>query len=177
MTASPSTSRANAAAVQLRDQARRIGQLVAGVSEEQARWKPARDSWSILEVMNHLYDEEREDFRTRLEIILYHPDRRMPEIDPGGWVVSRKYNTRELGASVANFQRERQTSLVWLTTLRQPPDWNMTYMMPWGEIRAGDMLAAWLAHDLLHMRQLVELHWAWHERESAPYMVAYAGEW
>ena len=39
--------------------------LVKGISLEQARWKPAPDKWSILEVINHLYDEEKEDFRQR----------------------------------------------------------------------------------------------------------------
>ena len=36
-----------------------IHSLTLGISEEQARWKPAPESWSILEVINHLYDEER----------------------------------------------------------------------------------------------------------------------
>jgi hypothetical protein len=49
----------------LAQQAQSIMQLVSRVSDEQARWKPEADSWSILEVVNHLYDEEREDFRTR----------------------------------------------------------------------------------------------------------------
>ena len=43
--------------------AQRIAALVAGVPDEQARWKPDAESWSILEVVNHLLDEEREDFR------------------------------------------------------------------------------------------------------------------
>ena len=37
--------------------------LYQSVSNEQARWKPGKDRWSILEVINHLFDEEREDFR------------------------------------------------------------------------------------------------------------------
>ena len=44
--------------------------LFKSVSDEQARWKPGKDRWSILEVINHLYDEEREDFRKRLELVL-----------------------------------------------------------------------------------------------------------
>ena len=44
-------------------------------------------------------------------------------------------------------------------------------------MRAGDMLAAWLAHDLLHIRQLIQLQRAWDERQLAPYSLEYAGEW
>ena len=46
-----------------------IQAVLAGVDAEQARWKPDADSWSILEVVCHLVDEEREDFRTRLDHI------------------------------------------------------------------------------------------------------------
>ena len=54
--------------------AQRIQRLVAGIAPDQARWKPDPESWSIVEVINHLYDEERYDFRVRLEIILFHPE-------------------------------------------------------------------------------------------------------
>ncbi len=50
-----------------------IESLVAGVSEEQIRWKPSPKGWSILEVVNHLYDEERDDFRKRLDYLLHRP--------------------------------------------------------------------------------------------------------
>lgn len=54
----------------LKQQGQSIGQLASGVSGEQARWKPNADSWSIIEVVNHLYDEEREDFRVKIKHIL-----------------------------------------------------------------------------------------------------------
>jgi len=44
--------------------------LTKDINTELAIWKPAPDKWSILEVVNHLYDEEREDFRQRLELVL-----------------------------------------------------------------------------------------------------------
>ena len=91
--------------------------LLRGVSTEQAVWKPAPDKWSMLEVVNHLYDEEREDFRQRLELTLRDPAEEWPRIDPQGWVESRKYSERELGASLDNFLSEREKSLSWLKDL------------------------------------------------------------
>ena len=32
-----------------------IQSLVQGVAEEQSRWKPMSEEWSILEVINHLF--------------------------------------------------------------------------------------------------------------------------
>jgi hypothetical protein len=161
---------------QLKDDAERIRLLVAAVSAEQARWRPDPDSWSILEVVNHLYDEEREDFRVRLDIILHGPDRPWPPIDPAGWVAAREYNQRELEPSLQDFLAERRASLAWLATL-EAPDWDASVTSSFGSMRAGDMFAAWVAHDSLHMRQLVELHHAWILHLAAPYSVDYAGEW
>lgn len=157
-------------------QAGRIRALADGVSDEHARWKPDDDSWSILEVVNHLYDEEREDFRVRLDTILHRPGEMAPPIDPQGWVTARGYNQRDPAQSLDNFLAERQRSLAWLRGLGSP-DWTKELVMPWGSLRAGDMAAAWVSHDLLHLRQLVELHWAWTQRAVAPYDSGYAGAW
>jgi hypothetical protein len=160
----------------LKAHAEAVRSLVAGTSAEQARWKPAPESWSLLEVVNHLYDEEREDFRLRLDYCLNRPGEAWPPINPPGWVVQRQYNSRALEHSLRNFLDERQRSLTWLETLGSP-NLEAVQTAPFGEIRTGDMLAAWVAHDLLHLRQLVELHWAWVLKEAAPFDVRYAGEW
>jgi len=165
---------------QLAHNAETIRGSVAGVGEEQARWRPTADDWSILEVINHLYDEEREDFRQRLEYVLHWPDDQPsempPPIDPQGWVMARGYNQRDLAASVQNWLGERQQSLAWLNGLAAP-NWERSYRHPAGSLRAGDLLAAWLAHDFLHLRQIVELHYAWAKHISEPYQLEYAGDW
>jgi hypothetical protein len=153
-----------------------IHSLTLGISEQQARWKPDLEAWSILEVINHLFDEEREDFRVRVELILHHPGRPWPPINPQGWVAERGYNQRDLTQSVDDFLKERQKSLAWLKGLENP-DWQASVTVSFGNYSAGDILAAWAAHDLLHLRQLVELHWALMLQAAEPFKVEYAGEW
>jgi hypothetical protein len=160
----------------LADQAQAIYRLVENVSLEQARWRPASESWSLLEVINHLYDEEREDFREHLDFILHRSEGAWHRIDPQGWVTARSYNERDIDTSLENFLAEREKSLTWLRSLHDP-DWQVVAQAPWGPINAGDMFAAWLAHDLLHLRQIVELLYAWHAQEAGPYGVGYAGDW
>lgn len=160
----------------LQQNSERIRSLVQDVPLEQAKWKPDPGSWSILEVINHLLDEEREDFRVRLDIIMDEPDQKMPPIDPEVWVVERKYNDRNLNESLEEFLSERKASLEWLEKIGEP-DWEASYQMSFGLIRAGDMFASWVAHDLLHMRQLVELQRAYVLELVAPFEVAYAGPW
>jgi hypothetical protein len=154
-----------------------IASLVQDNAPEQAKWRPQPEAWSLLETINHLYDEEREDFRVRLDLLLHQPEVDWPPIDPDGWVTARAYNERDLSTSLYNFLQERQKSLDWLRGLSEP-NWESGKKAPWGGImRAGDMLAAWLAHDHLHIRQLNELHYAYWAQRADPYAVRYAGEW
>ena len=150
--------------------------LVDGIPDEQARWKQDPDTWSILEVVSHLYDEEREDFRVRLDIILHKPDQTWPPIDPAGWVKERRYNERDMEGSLEGFLAERRDSLEWLKALNSP-NWDAAYETSFGKIRAGDMFASWVAHDQMHMRQLIELHRAHTLLIIDPYGSEYAGQW
>jgi hypothetical protein len=149
--------------------------LTVGVTPEQARWKPEPAKWSILEVVNHVADEEVEDFRRRLELTLFHAGEPWPPIDPEGWARSRRYNEQELGPSVARFLDERVHSVEWLRGLRAP-DLKAGYQHPKaGLIRAGDLLASWLDHDLIHIRQITRLQHQWLVERARPYGTEYAG--
>ena len=161
---------------QMENSARTIHSLVQGISDERARWRPEPDRWSILEVVNHLWDEEIEDFRAHVEHVLERPKQPWPPIDPPRWVIERRYNERHLGQSIRGFMAARDESLAWLKTL-DAPDWDATAEAPFGPIRAGDVMASWAAHDLLHTRQLVRLHVQYTVQIVAPYGTRYAGEW
>jgi DinB superfamily len=153
-----------------------IRQLLTGISTDDGRFKASADSWSMLEVACHLYDEEREDFRQRLDIILHRPNDGWPPIDTVGWVTARGYNERDLADMLERFLSERRQSLEWLRGLTSP-NWEAEYATPFRVMKAGDMLSSWVAHDHLHTRQLVELRRHRVLRLTQPYDVRYAGEW
>jgi hypothetical protein len=149
--------------------------LFVNLSEEQTRWKPTPDRWSLLEVVNHLYDEEREDFRQRLRLVLNDPDAPWPAIDPEGWVTQRAYNQQNPEESLQKFLAERAASLTWLRELKSP-DWRVNHHHPkMGPLSAELLLANWLAHDLFHIRQINALHFAYLCRQAAPVSLAYSG--
>ncbi len=135
-----------------------IRSLVQGASDEQARWKPDEATWSTLEVIDHLVDEESTNFRARLGSAFGHPDQPCPTVAPGDGATQRKCNDGDLGESIQRFLSARQESVAWLHGLSSP-DWGATCTTGFGPISAWDILASWQVHDLLHVRQLVDLQW------------------
>lgn len=88
--------------------------LLENISEEQSRWRPAPEKWSLLEITNHLYDEEREDFRQRFQLLSEETEKSWPPIRPAEWVKEREYNSKEMKKSTSDFLREREKSSDWL---------------------------------------------------------------
>jgi hypothetical protein len=153
-----------------------IRALLSDVTQEEARVKSNAESWSILEVTCHLYDEEREDFREHLDFILHRQNEEWHAIDTEGWVTERKYNEQDFETMKEKFFDERKKSFAWLNGLPNP-DWEKTYTTEYRTISAGEMFACWVAHDNLHIRQLVELRRTRLENITKPYNLEYAGDW
>jgi len=151
--------------------------LLSGMSHKEILWKPAPEKWSILEVVNHLCDEEKEDFRYRLRSVLENPDAAWPAIRPEEWVIERRYSQREYAPSVSHFLREREDSIKWLHGLTAP-DWQACHHHPQiGSMSAEMILANWLAHDYLHVRQIVALKYGYLADRAQSLSLAYAGGW
>lgn len=165
---------------QLTDQLARHGEvfraMLNGLTPAETLWKPAPDKWCALEVICHLHDEEREDFRARLNHVLETPKEPMPAIDPTAWVVERNYIEQDFASILAEFLEERSRSITWLHGLKEAP-WGNAYLHPKvGPVSCDLLLANWVAHDLHHVRQLVNLRYAYlAEHTIVP--LDYAGTW
>lgn len=148
---------------------------IAGLTDDDVRWRPPDGAWSILEILAHLADEEELDFKLRLRLALENPDQPWPSIDPVGWATAKKYNTFDPTQTLDRFLAERARSIQWLQSLRDP-DWSQAHEHPKiGSIRAGDLLAAWAAHDLFHLRQIAKRRIQLLQRDAQPFSIQYAG--
>ncbi|MBW3671631.1 MAG: DinB family protein, partial [Acidobacteria bacterium] len=141
-----------------------ITTLLERMDRSVAGWKPSPDKWSALEIASHLLDEERDDFRRRIRLTLEDPQQEWPPIDPEGWVTEHSYAARNLDEVVTALRDERHSSIEWLRSVDL--DLEASHLHPQlGPMRIGDLLAAWAAHDLLHLRQLTRIQFQWLERE------------
>lgn len=151
-----------------------ISASIIGITQEAAQWKPGEMKWSVLEIINHLWDEERLDFRHRLRTIFEGDTSDWAGIDPLSWVIEKRYNQRDIAESLAGWQAERDASLEWLNSLDNP-DLNLKKTHPvFDPISAGDMLASWVAHDMLHLIQINKVKIDYYEKLAKPHSMGYA---
>lgn len=154
--------------------------IVYGAAAEEVRFRPPSGAWSIVEIVSHLADEEVEDFRTRFVMTVETPDVDWPAIDPESAAKSRGYHSRDFSEALELFLAERAGSLEKLKSMNlTAASLQQTRRHPvFGEMRAGDLLAAWAAHDLLHLRQIIKRRFEYLQQVVvAPYAVGYAGAW
>jgi len=148
--------------------------LVAGLEESLWRDREAPERWSPLEIVRHLLDEEREDFRVRAQTAVQGADQ-VPGIRPQEWVTERRYNEADIQATLEEFEQERLVSCDWLRSLTLE-QLDAELPRPDGTtMRAGDFIASWRIHDLLHLRQLTAAVATLEGRLLAPWKVDYAG--
>jgi DinB superfamily len=143
---------------------------------DRAGWgaRPAPDEWAPVEIVCHLRDEEVEDFGARLRVVVEGGTAFAP-IDPQGWALERRYLEADGPAALTAFAERRAASLAFLAAVA-PGRLTAAVTHPRAGALSGlDLLAAWVAHDRLHLAQLAStLARGWAER-WAPLRTDYAG--
>jgi hypothetical protein len=148
--------------------------LLAGLDAAGWRARPAPKEWAAVEILCHLRDEEVEDFGARLRVVVEGGTAFVP-IDPEGWAAARRYLEADGPATLAELGRRRAVSVAWLENLA-PGRLAAAVEHPHaGRLSGLDLLAAWVAHDRLHLAQLTNtLARVWADR-WAPLRSEYAG--
>ena len=150
--------------------------LLENLPEEMVRWKDHPLRWSLLEIVCHLYDEEKEDFRARTRSVLLDPNKPLTPFDPQEWVVSRAYAEQDYELMLFKFVKQRKISIEWLESLKDPA-WDNSYAHPsLGNLSARLFLSNWLAHDHLHFRQIIKTKYDY-LKENLEDDLSYAGNW
>ena len=148
--------------------------LLAGLDPAGARTRPSTGEWSPVEILCHLRDEETEDFGARLRVILDGSGDFAP-IDPERWAEERRYHEANLPDVLEALRGRRQASLELLASLSPEKLTGSRTHTRLGRLSGQDILAAWVAHDRIHLAQLAgTLARLWALR-WAPLRAEYAG--
>lgn len=150
--------------------------LLKDPTEDMVLWKQAPEKWCLLEIVCHLYDEEIYDFRFRTKWVLERPNQTPPPIDPIGWVTAHDYIHQDFTKMLKSFLSEREKSIHWLLSLNHV-NWNHAFEhSKLGKLTARHFLANWLAHDYLHIKQILKLKYDYLKYRSGENL-DYAGIW
>ena len=129
--------------------------LMSETSDEDARWKPAPDRFSIAEVLAHLSHSEGHCYRARVDRFLAEE---MPELEPDDAQMHLElYKDGHPEKDFRHFEAQRETNIELLRGLPAKAGWRKAMHRAAGEITLSQMLHEWALHDLGHVRQIAEL--------------------
>ena len=89
----------------------RLKDALRGVSKKLALWRPAPGKWSILEIVCHLRDMEREAYLARYRRILAEDEPLLPDLDGDMLAIERDYRSQSLAAALKEWRSARKESL------------------------------------------------------------------
>lgn len=150
--------------------------LLKSTDQSVAKWKPSEEHWGLLEVVGHLCDEEKLDFKARIRQIFDHPELPPPSVKPLELVVAHKYAEQEFDLQLTRFIDERTDSIKYLEGVANN-NWSAHSTASGFEERTAFFyLTNWLAHDILHIKQIIRLQYDYLSF-ATDIPLEYAGTW
>jgi hypothetical protein len=129
--------------------------LMAELDQEDVRWKPAPDRFSIGEVLAHLSHSENYCYRTRVDRFLSENN---PEFEPDDAQDHLElYAAADPEDSFDHFEEQRETNVELLRELTAADGKRPAVHKKVGPITLEQMLNEWSLRDLGHIRQIAEL--------------------
>lgn len=129
-----------------------------GIPEPALRKKPAKDEWSVLEVLWHLADMENEVYKPQWRQLLSDPSKLISPPDTSRWAKQRGYQARDLSPALSSFLKARLSSLSLIDDL-------ITKGMSGQSIRhsilshakISELIGFVAKHDRIHLHQCYNL--------------------
>jgi hypothetical protein len=132
-----------------------LRRLTSELTEEDARWKPAEDRFSIAEVLAHLSHSEGHCYRMRLDRFLREE---RPEFEPDdAQMYLDLYRNADPKDAFDHFEELRENNVDYLRALPASAGDRRAIHKEYAEITLSQMLHEWALHDLGHIRQIAEL--------------------
>jgi len=129
--------------------------LMCELSDEDARWKPAPERFSVAEVLVHLSHSEGHCYRMRVDRFLAEDCPRFEADDAQMHLAV--YRDADPEDAFDHFEDQRESNVEYLRGLPEGSGEHKAMHAEAGEITLAQMLHEWALHDLGHIRQIAEL--------------------
>lgn len=93
--------------------------MLKGVPKKLLLWTPAPGKWSILEIVCHLRDMERDAYLARYERILNEENPELKNIDGDVYALIRQYRRQKLSEALREWKQLRKQTLRLLSRLKE----------------------------------------------------------
>lgn len=132
--------------------------LLRGLPEAWTSSAEGPETWSVYDIVGHLLHGEETNWIERARAILEHGEKQ-PFDAFNRTAMFEKYQGFSLDQLLAAFEQARTNNLATLSDLRLTPEQlSRTGAHPaLGTVTLSQLLAAWVAHDLNHLGQIVEV--------------------
>ncbi|HET7294721.1 MAG TPA: DinB family protein [Vicinamibacteria bacterium] len=133
----------------------RLKAALAGVSRKLSLWRPAPGKWSILEIVCHLRDMEREAYLARYRRILAEENPRLPDVDGDVLAIERDYRSQRLAAVLQDWSAARKETLKLLKGVKGPAWERVGTHETAGRLAMADLLRRHaVGNDEAHLGQI-----------------------
>ena len=129
--------------------------MMSELTEEDVRWKPAPDRFSVGEVLAHLSHSEGHCYRARLDRFMSESDPEFESDDAQDHL--ELYRDVDPEDAFDHFEEQRETNVEYLRGLPSEAGKRTARHREVGPITLSQMLHEWAMHDLGHVRQVAEL--------------------
>jgi uncharacterized damage-inducible protein DinB len=144
---------------------------LTGISDKWAMANEGADTWSAYDVVGHLIVCEETNFMTRINIIFSDAGEKI--FTPIDLTVQFSRNEgKTMNDLLAEFESARKKNIAQLAGLNiSEHDFLRTGLHPtMGEIKLGELLSTWVAHDLIHTAQIARVMAKQYKDEVGPFI-------
>lgn len=135
--------------------AKRLAQLIEGVSTSELRRRPAPDKWSVSEIIAHLADSEIVlSWRMRL---ICQKGAAMRATDGDEWSQTLDHAGQDPKVSVKTFRLPRENNLRMLEALPENLWENYGMHSERGKETLASMVRMYAGHDINHLQQIEKI--------------------
>ena len=131
--------------------------LMEGLSEEDTKWKPGPNRFSIAEALEHLSHVEGHCFRARVEKIVEEDNPAIEPYDPDAYFAEGQYSGRDAEDSFDHFEEQREMNVEYLQGLPDSVANRVGMHGKIGEISVAHVMNEWAFHDIWHIKQIGEI--------------------